>query len=186
LVTESWDRQQYRLQQYLNRNFCYLHGLPTTMEIEEEAFERANSVGNLAQLIEKVKLDSTPTAEKNLDFTMDGYELPGLHVVGSDDDTHEQQEVKLRFPPRLQLRHDIDKQDQPSVSFKQYLLGGHDMSSPEDMVDGVTSSGAATEGEDSDLPSPVLEMGRPGGRGPAGLGIHSGDITTPTQKSFFG
>ncbi|KAH0140131.1 leucine rich repeat protein, partial [Aureobasidium melanogenum] len=180
LVTESWDRQQYRLQQYLERNCCILHGVPTSMEIEEEAFERATSVGTLSQLIEKVKLDSTPTAEKELDFG-DGYGLSEVSVVGSEDDMQPQAGLRLSLPPRLQLRHDVEDDEQPSVSFKQFLLGHHDMSSPEDTVDGVSSSGAATEGEDSELPSPVLEMGKPVLKGLAGLGINQGDLKTPTQ-----
>ncbi|KAI4723565.1 leucine rich repeat protein [Aureobasidium sp. EXF-10727] len=185
LVTESWDRQQYRLQQYLERNCCILHGVPTSMEIEEEAFERATSVGTLSQLIEKVKLDSTPTAEKELDFG-DEYRLPELSLVGSQDGLQPPEGLKLSLPPRLQLRHDVEEDEQQSFSFKQFLLGRQDMSSPEDMVDGVSSSGAATEGEDSELPSPVLEMGGPGLKGLAGLGINQGDLKTPTQKSFFG
>ncbi|KAG9550131.1 leucine rich repeat protein, partial [Aureobasidium melanogenum] len=120
LVTESWDRQQYRLQQYLERNCCILHGVPTSMEIEEEAFERATSVGTLSQLIEKVKLDSTPTAEKELDFG-DGYGLSEVSVVGSEDDMQPQAGLRLSLPPRLQLRHDVEDDEQPSVSFKQFL-----------------------------------------------------------------
>ncbi|KAG9514631.1 leucine rich repeat protein, partial [Aureobasidium melanogenum] len=184
LVTESWDRQQYRLQQYLERNCCILHGVPTSMEIEEEAFERATSVGTLSQLIEKVKLDSTPTAEKELDFG-DGYDLSEVSVVGSEDGMQPQAGLRLSLPPRLQLRHDVEEDEQPSVSFKQFLLGHHDISSPEGTVDGVSSSGAATEGEDSELSSPVLEMGKPALKGLAGLGINQGDLKTPTQKSFF-
>ncbi|THX10744.1 leucine rich repeat protein [Aureobasidium pullulans] len=185
LVTESWDRQQYRLQQYLERNCCILHGVPTSMEIEEEAFERTTNVGTLSQLIEKVKLDSTPTAEKELDFG-NGYGLPEPNVVEEEDDMQQREGLRLSLPPRLQLRHDVEEDEQPSVSFKQFLLGHHEMSSPEDMVDGVSSSSAATEGEDSELPSPVLEMGGPGVKGLAGLGINQGDLKTPTQKSFFG
>ncbi|KAG9867432.1 hypothetical protein KCV02_g23886, partial [Aureobasidium melanogenum] len=120
LVTESWDRQQYRLQQYLERNCCILHGVPTSMEIEEEAFERATSVGTLSQLIEKVKLDSTPTAEKELDFG-DGYGLSEVSVVESEDDMQPQAGLRLSLPPRLQLRHDVEDDEQPSVSFKQFL-----------------------------------------------------------------
>ena len=155
------------------------------MEIEEEAFERTTSVGTLSQLIEKVKLDSTPTAEKELDFG-NGYGLPEPNVVEEEDDMQQREGLRLSLPPRLQLRHDVEEDEQPSVSFKQFLLGHHEMSSPEDMVDGVSSSSAATEGEDSELPSPVLEMGGPGVKGLAGLCINQGDLKTPTQKSFFG
>ena len=38
LVDESWARQEYRLQQYLTRNYNIAHGIPTTMDVDEEEF----------------------------------------------------------------------------------------------------------------------------------------------------
>jgi len=68
LVAESWDRQQYRLQQYLQRNWSLLHGIDVPMDIQEEEFERPISVMSLNNVIDKVKIDSTPTIER---LTMD-------------------------------------------------------------------------------------------------------------------
>lgn len=181
LVTESWDRQQYRLQQYLHRNCCIMHNVSTAMEIEEEEFERSSSVGSIAQLIETVKFDSTPTAEKELDFSS---AMHDSHVSGllPDEDEDGRRGFRMDMPPRLQLRHEFEG-EHSSVSFKQFLLGGVETSSPEDVDDGVLST-TPEEDEESDLPSPVLEMGARDGKG-FGLGIH-GDLRTPTQKSFFG
>lgn len=70
LVDESWSRQVYRLHAYLQRNRDIAEGIPTTMEIDEEEFERPDSgAGSLSGMLEKVKLDSTPTAEKELDMS---------------------------------------------------------------------------------------------------------------------
>ncbi|PSK55651.1 hypothetical protein B9Z65_4529 [Elsinoe australis] len=82
LVAESWDRQQYRLQQYLHRNWALLQGMDVPMEIVEEDFERPDSVGSLGQVLERVKNEATPTAERrHLDFdTLGGAE--------SDADSH--------------------------------------------------------------------------------------------------
>ncbi|KAF2226671.1 leucine rich repeat protein-like protein [Elsinoe ampelina] len=68
LVAESWDRQQYRLQQYLQRNWALLQGIDVPMEIQEENFERPDSVGSLGQVLERVKMEQTPTAERKMDF----------------------------------------------------------------------------------------------------------------------
>lgn len=89
LVSESWDRQQYRLQQYLQRNWCILQGIPTAMEIQEEEFERPASVGSLSKVLERVKYDSTPRAEKELDFGPDFNDDPdiGSLIHGDNDNT---------------------------------------------------------------------------------------------------
>lgn len=71
LVAESWDRQQYRLQQYLQRNWCILQGIDVPLTIQDEDFERPDSISvtSLAGVLEKVKIDSTPTMERQtLDF----------------------------------------------------------------------------------------------------------------------
>ncbi|KAF2151125.1 RNI-like protein [Myriangium duriaei CBS 260.36] len=73
LVAESWDRQQYRLQQYLHRNWCVLQGMDVPLAVQDEDFERPASVGSLGAVLEKVKIDSTPTAERQgMDFTGHG------------------------------------------------------------------------------------------------------------------
>lgn len=82
LVAESWDRQQYRLQQYLERNWCILHDIPTKMDIEEEDYERpagvrTNDAGNrdsmasLQEVLDRAHIDSTPRVEKQMDFQTD-------------------------------------------------------------------------------------------------------------------
>jgi hypothetical protein len=66
LVDESWDRQIYRLEQYLQRNFNIAHGIPTAMEVDDEEFERPDTATSLRRVIEKVKYDSTPTMERQV------------------------------------------------------------------------------------------------------------------------
>ena len=64
LLAEQWDRQCYRLGQYLERNWCLLNGIPCNMEVEDEKFERPESVGSIGKMLEQVKIDRTPRAEK--------------------------------------------------------------------------------------------------------------------------
>ncbi|KAF2205843.1 leucine rich repeat protein-like protein [Delitschia confertaspora ATCC 74209] len=66
LVDESWGRQIYRLQQYLQRNFNIANGIPTALEVDDEEFERPDTATSLSRIVEKVKFDSTPTVEKQL------------------------------------------------------------------------------------------------------------------------
>jgi hypothetical protein len=66
LVDESWARQDYRLQQYLQRNHNIANGIPTTLDVDEEDFERPDTATSLGRIIEKVRFESTPTAEKDL------------------------------------------------------------------------------------------------------------------------
>jgi len=79
LVDESWERQEYRLQQYLQRNYNIANGVPTTMEVDDEEFERPDTAASLSKIVEKVKLESTPTAEKDLQLGVvaeEGYHIP--------------------------------------------------------------------------------------------------------------
>ncbi|KAF2474105.1 leucine rich repeat protein-like protein [Lindgomyces ingoldianus] len=64
LVDESWARQEYRLQQYLQRNFNIANGIPTAMDVDDEEFERPDTATSLTKIVEKVKFESTPTVEK--------------------------------------------------------------------------------------------------------------------------
>ena len=64
LVDESWERQEYRLQQYLERNYNIANGIPTPMDVGDEEFERPDTATSLGKLVEKVHIDQTPTAEK--------------------------------------------------------------------------------------------------------------------------
>lgn len=68
LLTEQWDRQCFRLAQYLDRNWCFLNNVPVDMEIEDEKFERPESAGSIGKVLEQVKYDTTPRAEKELYF----------------------------------------------------------------------------------------------------------------------
>lgn len=65
LVDESWERQEYRLQQYLQRNYNLANGVPAALDVDDEEFERPDTATSLSKIVEKVKLDSTPTVEKD-------------------------------------------------------------------------------------------------------------------------
>lgn len=98
LVAESWDRQQYRLQKYLERNWCIMNNVPTPMEIDEEDFERPNfsrpltrnnevedtnrdSMASFRAVLEQVKIDSTPRLEKKLEFDSGLMSTLDLHAA---------------------------------------------------------------------------------------------------------
>ncbi|KAF2004527.1 leucine rich repeat protein-like protein [Amniculicola lignicola CBS 123094] len=66
LVDESWARQEYRLQQYLGRNYNIANGIPTAMEVDDEEFERPDTASSLSAIVERVQFESTPTVEKEL------------------------------------------------------------------------------------------------------------------------
>lgn len=165
LVAESWDRQIYRLKQYLQRNWCILQGIPTTMEIEEEDFERPVSVGSLSKLIEKVKVDSTPTAEKELDFGS----MPEDKLGSSSGSMRS---ITTPDPPQLEIPGLGATGD---ISFREFMLDSGN-NSPEDTRTRIESGRM----------SPVLEMGfgKPRQHG-LGLDFYN-DQTTPTQQGFFG
>ncbi|KAH9860125.1 hypothetical protein IAQ61_011909 [Plenodomus lingam] len=65
LVDESWARQEYRLQQYLQRNYNISQGIPTTLDVDEEDFERPDTATSLSGIIERVKIETTPTVERD-------------------------------------------------------------------------------------------------------------------------
>ena len=66
LVDESWARQEYRLQQYLQRNYHIANGTSLTMDANEEEYERPDTATSLGKIIEKVRIERTPTVEKDL------------------------------------------------------------------------------------------------------------------------
>lgn len=76
LVDESWSRQEYRLQQYLQRNHDIANGVPVSMDVGDEDFERErpDTASSLNKILERVTFDSTPNAEK--DFQL-GIPTPG-------------------------------------------------------------------------------------------------------------
>ena len=103
LLSEQWDRQCYRLDQYLTRNWCLLNDVPCDMEIEEEKFERPTSVGSIGKMLEQVKYDTTPKAEKEQYF-----DSP---LDGASDLPHS--------PLQRSATMETDKH---SVSFKHFIL----------------------------------------------------------------
>lgn len=96
LVDESWSRQIYRLQAYLQRNRDIAEGVPTAMEIEEEEFERPSTavLEDLTKLVEKVKIESTPTAEKELDLSETFDPAAVLAEINSEKDSEDRLEMK--------------------------------------------------------------------------------------------
>lgn len=123
LLTEQWDRQCYRLAQYLDRNWCLLHGLPVTAELPDEKFERPASVGSLGKVLAQVKYDTTPRAERDMYFD-----------AASQQDEHPRSPSSPRSPPVADSPLDSSsvaeadsKPSRPRIqpaqnSFKHFLL----------------------------------------------------------------
>ena len=62
-LNDSWDGEVARMQRYLLRNHNIAHGLP----IEgEEVEERPTTARSLEEFLESVRLDRTPTLEKEV------------------------------------------------------------------------------------------------------------------------
>jgi hypothetical protein len=97
LVDESWARQEYRLQQYLQRNYNIANGIPTTMDVDEEEFERPDTANSLGKILERVQTESTPTAEKDLQL---GTYTPEASTPGTEVDydvTPLEKELEMSF-----------------------------------------------------------------------------------------
>jgi hypothetical protein len=92
LVDESWARQEYRLQQYLQRNYNIANGIPTTMDVDEEAYERPDTAHSLGKILERVQIESTPTAEKELQL---GVPSPNTEI--DYDITPLEKELEMSF-----------------------------------------------------------------------------------------
>ena len=92
LVDECWNRQSYRLRQYLHRNYCIANGIPTTLEVDEEDFERPDTASSLAKVIERIKYDSTPTLEKEA--------FLGSEDLEADDDYDDDDDDGLQLRTR--------------------------------------------------------------------------------------
>lgn len=90
LLTEQWERQCYRLEQYLHRNWCLLNNVPVKMEIEDEKFERPSSVGSIGKMLEQVKYDTTPKADLE----------PRVGYFDSPQDAPSEQSVDFPTPRR--------------------------------------------------------------------------------------
>ncbi|EMD92050.1 hypothetical protein COCC4DRAFT_74129 [Bipolaris maydis ATCC 48331] len=98
LVDESWARQEYRLQQYLTRNYNIAHGIPTAMDVDEEEFERPGTANSLGKILEKVTIESTPTAEKDLQLGSLLPETTTTPMIDIDyDSTPLEKELEMSF-----------------------------------------------------------------------------------------
>jgi len=143
------------------------------MEIREEDFERPESVSSLGKVLERVKADTTPTAEKEIDFL----NLPGLSLAASEGDSRPV--TRQAAPP--------DK--------RPGLRGGADLSIKTDEHDLMTGHDRFYLDEDqypamqpTESPGPYFEPVSPiedDGTGglEMGLGIREGP-GTPTQQTF--
>jgi len=88
LVDESWERQEYRLQRYLQRNNNFANGIPTEMEVGDEEFERHDTAANIGGVVEKVQSESTPTVEKDI-------QLDPIYPDGSQESSSLQKEIEM-------------------------------------------------------------------------------------------
>jgi hypothetical protein len=100
LVDESWRRQEYRLQQYLQRNYNIANGIPTTMDVDDEEFERPDTASSLSKIVEKVKIESTPTVEKDAQL---GAQLGSIGEAdsGVDGVTQLEKDMEMSFADNL-------------------------------------------------------------------------------------
>ncbi|KXT04875.1 hypothetical protein AC578_3468 [Pseudocercospora eumusae] len=126
LLTEQWDRQCYRLEQYLNRNWSLLNNIPVNMEIEDEKFERPSSVGSIGKMLEQVKYDTTPKA---------GLTERASYFEGMDDGTSLTTVPSLTTPkkasdtpripaPQISPPDFMPDDDKHNMKFKQFILDG--------------------------------------------------------------
>ncbi len=119
LLSEQWDRQHYRLSQYLERNWCLLNNMPVNMEVEDEKFERLQSVG---KVLEQVKSETTPKAEKDTYFN-DPDPMPQHPPLQP-----QARSSALSSPPPM-------SEIKSGVSFKQFLLDGSGPGTPESLTE---------------------------------------------------
>jgi hypothetical protein len=104
LLSEQWDRQCYRLSQYLDRNWCIMNNMPVNMEVEDEKFERPQSVSSIGKVLEAVKSETTPRAEKDVYFDKAPSPPPPVPAVKSVSTTA------------------LVDEKHPGISFKQFVL----------------------------------------------------------------
>ena len=82
-LSQNWDREVARLEQYLSRNYTLAHGLRP----DEQAFldvDRPGTGDSLATALQKVDIDKTPTVEAERQLT--GYEIKTEEDEGSNED----------------------------------------------------------------------------------------------------
>ncbi|CAK1365602.1 unnamed protein product [Cercospora beticola] len=170
LLTEQWDRQCYRLEQYLHRNWSLLNNVPVKMEIEDEKFERPGSVGSIGKMLEQVKIDTTPKAD--LDTGRVGY-------FDSPQDEHPTEPID--FPTPRQQPHAASRSGAPQISpideskhgmsFRQFLLDGAGAGSPptsSNLNPGRGSAESQTRSMGNDVRTLRIDtaVGNDGGRTP--------------------
>lgn len=103
LVDESWERQEYRLSQFLQRNYNIANGIPTALEVDEEDFERPDSASSLSKIVERVKFESTPTTEGV-------FELGTVEEDEQDDEpTPLEKELEMRFDENQGTSEDLSR-----------------------------------------------------------------------------
>jgi hypothetical protein len=105
IMDENWSYQTSRLNAYLQRNYSLAQGIPTPMDTEYDLNERYDNTISLDEVIEKVKLDSTPTAEKQLELALneDYFESPSFedteNTLQSDSSFEKELEIPLKVSP---------------------------------------------------------------------------------------
>jgi hypothetical protein len=125
MLTDQWDRQCYRLAQYLDRNWCLLNAIPTNMNIPDfdANFDRPDSSGSLGKILAQVKYDTTPRAERTAYI-----EEPVTFLVGaSRSPSPSSRQASITDSPLLDSSGSVEKQI-PAIprvaqsSFKQFIL----------------------------------------------------------------
>ncbi|KAK5166231.1 uncharacterized protein LTR77_008492 [Saxophila tyrrhenica] len=124
LLSEQWDRQHYRLSQYLERNWCLLNNMPVDMEVEDEKFERPASIASLGKVLELVKSDTTPRAEPDMYFTGD-----------ADADLDPMPQVPAVQPQQARKSSLMGEKTPSGMSFKQFILDGSAPGTPESLTE---------------------------------------------------
>ena len=66
-LNEKWDAQLARMQTYLQRNYHLANGLPWDEAAEKEVADRPATADSIGRLWEKIALEMTPTAEKEVE-----------------------------------------------------------------------------------------------------------------------
>ncbi len=67
-LNQKWDAAVARMQRYLARNYHLANGLPWDDDNEEAGLERPMSADSITRVLEKVRLDRTPTMEKEVEL----------------------------------------------------------------------------------------------------------------------
>ena len=67
-LNEKWNAEVARMQRYLTRNSHLANGLPWNEGDDNDDSQRPNTADSIGHLLEKVKLDRTPTVEKEVEL----------------------------------------------------------------------------------------------------------------------